>query len=57
MKDDEASPGRGGPDTSGELVRFMVERELDALATIRPNADGLRLRVLMRMADRAPLTG
>lgn len=30
----------------------MVDRELEGLATVRQEDDGLRLRVLMRMVDR-----
>lgn len=55
---DHSSSRQGGESVASvELVRFMVERELETLATVRTTADGLRLRILMRMADRASVGG
>ena len=45
------------PRAAGVLVRIMVDRELEALATVRQEDDGLRLRVLMRMVDRVHTAG
>ena len=33
---------------AGPLVRIMLDRELEALATVRQEDDALRLRVLLR---------
>ena len=57
VRDGEVHPRRGIPGPSIEMVGFLVERELEALTTSRPSSDGLRLRVLMRMADRAVAAG
>ena len=45
-------PAAGDRATAGVLAA-MVARELESLATVRSDADGRRLRILMRMADRA----
>lgn len=50
----EQGGGRAG---ALDAVRAMMLGELESLATTRSSADGLRLRVLMRMADRLVADG
>lgn len=46
-------PAGVGERPSAGVLAAMVARELESLATVRSDADGRRLRILMRMADRS----